>query len=115
MRQCMRQVVQMIIDDKRAPGLSKDERFLLSNAYKNSGKAYRQSLDELQLFEESERAKDEECSLLGLIAPHRRHLFGKLRALVEELLHFIDHSLLPRARDGEASERARERESERAR
>jgi len=98
MRQCTLQIVRMIADDEQAPDLSRQERLLLSESYKHSGWAYRKQLDELQLFEENQRAKPEESSLLGLIASHRRHLFGKLRALAEELLHLINATLLPRAR-----------------
>ena len=98
MRQCTRRIVQTLLDDKSASGLSREERQLFADSFRQTSLAHREALHRLQLLEESECAKGTPSSLLGLVAAHRRQLFGKMQALAEELLELIDAALLPRAR-----------------
>ena len=96
--QCMRQLVRSMVNDELAPPLSRDVRLLFAESYRSAARQHRDRLDELQQAEDSQRANGTPSELLRVVASHRRHLFSRLRDLVEDMIALIDAALLPRAR-----------------
>ena len=85
----------------RITDFNSDERYLLSDAYRNLISIQRSSLRTINTYEAREKKKDKSYYLTYIIE-YKNIVFDELKANCKRIINFIDDYLIKRAKQDEA-------------